>query len=72
LVVERASSAPAASSAFELKLPLCVCLCVLLPPGDHVGLYARNSSEVVAEAARCLGLPLDTLFSLHTDGEGAK
>jgi len=39
--------------------------------GDHVGLYARNSSEVVADAARCLGLPLETMFSLHTDGEGA-
>lgn len=39
--------------------------------GDHVGLYARNSSEVVAAAAKCLGLPLETMFSLHTVGDGA-
>jgi hypothetical protein len=46
--------------------------CCPLSAGDHVGLYARNSSTVVAEAARCLGLPEDTLFRLHTDGEGAR
>ncbi len=46
--------------------------CAGVPAGDHVGLYARNSSDVVAAAAQCLGLPLDTMFSLHTDGEGAR
>ncbi|KAF8065880.1 ATR2 [Scenedesmus sp. PABB004] len=39
--------------------------------GDHVGMYARNGDAVVAQAAALLGLPLDTTFTLHTDGEGA-
>lgn len=47
--------------------------CLLAPSaGDHVGLYARNNQDVVAAAAKCLGLPLEAMFSLHTDGEGAR
>jgi len=49
--------------------PAMTCCCLV---GDHVGMYARNSADVVADAARCLGMPLETMFSLHTDGEGAK
>ncbi|KAF6251355.1 NADPH-cytochrome P450 reductase [Scenedesmus sp. NREL 46B-D3] len=39
--------------------------------GDHLGMYARNSEQVVIEMAALLGLPLDTSFKLHTEGEGA-
>lgn len=37
--------------------------------GDHVGVCVENSQEDVAEAARHLGHPLDTIFSLHVDAE---
>lgn len=37
--------------------------------GDHVGVYVENSEEDAEEAARHLGLPLDTIFSLQ-EGEG--
>ncbi|WIA17179.1 hypothetical protein OEZ85_014062 [Tetradesmus obliquus] len=39
--------------------------------GDHVGMYARNSEQVVARMACLLGLPLETSFRLHAEGEGA-
>lgn len=37
--------------------------------GDHVGVYVENSEEDVAEAANHLGVPIDTIFSLHVDAE---
>jgi NADPH-ferrihemoprotein reductase len=37
--------------------------------GDHVGVYVENSLEDVSEVASHLGLPLDTIFSLHVDAE---
>jgi sulfite reductase alpha subunit-like flavoprotein len=40
--------------------------------GDHVGMYARNSEQVVARMAALLGLPLETSFKLHTEGEGCR
>lgn len=33
--------------------------------GDHVGIHTANPPEAVEEAARLLGLPLDTVFSLE-------
>eukprot|EP00878_Enallax_costatus_P012884 GHUV01013453.1.p1 GENE.GHUV01013453.1~~GHUV01013453.1.p1 ORF type:complete len:518 (+),score=136.11 GHUV01013453.1:949-2502(+) len=39
--------------------------------GDHVGIHARNEDSVVSAVAAALGLPLETVFVLHTDGEGA-
>jgi sulfite reductase alpha subunit-like flavoprotein len=58
----------------------CCCYCVRYTgysqlkyeTGDHVGMYARNSEQVVARLAELLGLPQDTSFKLHTEGEGAR
>ena len=33
--------------------------------GDHVGLFCENAPGIVEEAARILGIPLDTIFSLQ-------
>ena len=33
--------------------------------GDHIGILPENEEEVIEQAAACLGLPLDTVFSLH-------
>lgn len=33
--------------------------------GDHIGILPENEAEVVSQAAECLGLPLDAVFSLQ-------
>jgi NADPH-ferrihemoprotein reductase len=38
--------------------------------GDHVGVFAENSPEVVTAAAKILGLPLDMCFTLRTPTTG--
>ncbi|XP_042408014.1 NADPH--cytochrome P450 reductase 3-like [Zingiber officinale] len=38
--------------------------------GDHVGVYSENTSETVEEAARLLGYPEDTYFTLHAEKDG--
>jgi NADPH-ferrihemoprotein reductase len=38
--------------------------------GDHVAVYAANSTAVVEVAALALGLPLDTVFTLKAPAAG--
>jgi NADPH-ferrihemoprotein reductase len=38
--------------------------------GDHVGVFAENSPETIAAAAKVLGLPLDLCFTLQTPSTG--
>jgi NADPH-ferrihemoprotein reductase len=38
--------------------------------GDHLALHALNSDSAVSEAARLLGLPLDTVFKLRRPAAG--
>jgi hypothetical protein len=39
--------------------------------GDHVGIFAQNSSKAVEQAAKLLGLPLDTAFTLKMPGSNS-
>lgn len=49
----------------------CGCSGLKYETGDHVGVYARNSEDVVERVAALLRLPVDTMFTLYADGEGA-
>lgn len=57
---------------------LCCCLLLLAfrqlryETGDHVGIHALNADDVVSEVAAALGLPLQTVFIMHTAGDGAR
>lgn len=37
--------------------------------GDHVGVFPENTPENVEDAAKLLGYPLDTKFSLHSENK---
>ncbi|XP_057868877.1 NADPH--cytochrome P450 reductase 1 [Cryptomeria japonica] len=37
--------------------------------GDHVGVYAENTTETVETAAKLLGYPIDMIISLHKETE---
>lgn len=49
-----------------------VTVCGRYESGDHLGVYVQNSQEDVEEAAKILNTPLDTIFSLHVDGENGE